>query len=1049
MNSLLKQISLTCLLFLFTITAMAQNQTSNAANQITSAASPPINVVRGVITDQEGEPLPGAIIKVKNDTKKTTVADVNGEFELTDVPGNAILVVAFLGFKNTEYNINNRAQIEIILQNNAVELEEVFVTGYGTFKKSAYAGSASVIRTEKLEDVPVLSVNDLLLGNASGVAITSGSSQPGAPNTIRIRGIGSFNASKEPLYVIDGIPVISGNVSSISSISSNPPGTDIMSTLNTSDIENIAVIKDAAAASLYGSRAANGVILITTKSGKSGKASFNVKADMGFSNFALPYRTVMGGQERRDLITEGLRNEYNLKGSIAGYTDATDYVDKNIDKYAPVPWCGFVNWDDYLFRTGFYQNYEASVSGGSDIMRYFSSVNYTNQEGATYNSGLRRITARLNADWNITKKFTVGIKALFSDVDQDVFSEGTSYTSPFYSSRNAVSPSDPVYLEDGTYNRAFIRNSDRNPKLAMDYSFKKEALTRAFNTVYGQYEFIDNLKFKTTYSYDFNLSTGDTFDDPRTSDGRSSKGSRTKNVTEYNKWVWSNALSYNFSFLENHRVDVLAAFDMESYYMDYLQGNTKNFAIPDMNSIGLGSEPGDVYGNPEDWRMASFISRLNYDYLSKYYFGASLRYDGTSRLSREGNNRWGMFWSLSGAWRISEENFMANLRSILTDVKLRVSYGTNGTQPSAYYGYYSLSSLSSSYAYQSSPGIAADQIANPDLQWESNYNLNVGLDVELFNRVNVTFEVYNRLTKNLLMNFPVSRTTGFSSYLKNVGEVQNSGVELEITSRNIENNDFRWTTSFNIGHNKNEIVKWDGIVTEQVSGNWIYKVGMPYYTYYLYEFAGIDPADGRAEFYLNTTDDAGNITSGREKTKDYTQAERIATKTFDPVVSGGLTNTFSYKWFDLSFLFNYSFGGYTYDNGAQKSEHGGSDLQANIPDYYSARWQNPGDVTDIEQFIANRSASVGGVSMYSIASTRRLHSADFIRLKNLTFAIRLPKRWIQPMHLEQVRLYCSGSNLLTWAKWDKYDPEVATGSGSVEWEQPPLKTWTFGIDIKF
>ena len=287
------------------VASTAANSTSTG----TGTANPPINIVRGVVTDQEGETLPGAIIKVKDNNKKTAVADVNGQFELTDVPGNATLVVSFLGFKNTEYSVNNRAQVEIILQNDAVELEEVLVTGYGTFKKSAYAGSASVIRAEKLEDVPVLSVNDLLMGNAPGVTIASGSSQPGAPNTIRIRGVGSFNASKAPLYVIDGIPVLSGNVSSISSISSIPPGTDIMSTLNISDVENIVVIKDAAAASLYGSRAANGVILITTKSGKKGKAAFNVKADMGFSNFAMPYRTVMGGQERRDLIMEGLRNE--------------------------------------------------------------------------------------------------------------------------------------------------------------------------------------------------------------------------------------------------------------------------------------------------------------------------------------------------------------------------------------------------------------------------------------------------------------------------------------------------------------------------------------------------------------------------------------------------------------------------------------------------------------------------------------------------------------------------------------------------------------------
>lgn len=1018
---------------------------SARASNASSAQQQKKHNITGSVVDANKEPLMGVNILVKG-TNQGAISDLNGNFLLTTNYENVTLLASFIGFATSEISAQSGENVRIVLKEDDMILDEVIVTGYGMFKKSAFAGSASVIKTEKLENVPVLSVNDLLLGNASGLTVTSGSCVPGAPNIIRIRGVGSFNASKSPLYVIDGIPVMSGNISEVPSASSNAAGLDVFNSINASDIESVAIVKDAAAASLYGSRAANGVIIITTKSGKKGKALVNLKADMGFSDFAMPYRTIMSGQERRDLIWEGLYNEYLIKGgevtNAANYTDAVDYAEKEIDKYAPVPWNGFADWDAALFRIGSYQNYEASISGGTDNMRYFSSFNHRTHEGVTYNSGLKRISARLNIEWNASEKFTIGVKALFSDIHQDVFSEGTVYTSPFYSSRNAVSPSDPVYLEDGNYNRSFIRNSDRNPKLSMDYNFKHQNLTRAFNTVYAQYDFMPDLEFKTVYSYDYNLSKADTYDDPRTSDGRNSKGARIKRFREYKKWVWSNSLAYDLNFLENHYLDILSAFDLESYTTDYLNGSTKNFAVPDLNAISNGAETTYASGFPSAWRMASFISRVNYNYKSKYYLGASLRYDGSSRLSPVDNNRWGAFWSISGAWRFTDEAFADNLKNIIQDAKLRLSYGTNGTLPSDYYGYLSLNSLSSSYTYMDAPGVAADQIPNEKLKWESNYNLNLGLDMSFFGRIAFSLEYYNRITKDLLQNFPISMTTGFGYYLKNVGEVRNTGFELELTTQNIKANNFNWTTGFNIGHNKNEILKWDGIVTESVSGDVIRRIGLPYYTYYLYEFAGINPEDGMPEFYKNTTDERGNIID-RSITKDIKEAERIAYKSFEPKVSGGLSNTFLYKWIDLNFLLTYSFGGYTYDNGAHKAEHGGSDIKANIPSYYSESWQKPGDNTNIERFVANRE-----MTMANIPSTRRVHSSDHIRLKNITFGIKLPQKWINPLALTQVRIYISGSNLLTWAKWDFYDPEAAEGDGFVAWTQPPLKTWTFGLDIK-
>ena len=340
------------------------------------------------------------------------------------------------------------------------------------------------------------------------------------------------------------------------------------------------------------------------------------------------------------------------------------------------------------------------------------------------------------------------------------------------------------------------------------------------------------------------------------------------------------------------------------------------------------------------------------------------------------------------------------------------------------------------------PGLIQWHIKNEDLQWETNYNLNLGIDFALFNRVNVTLEYYTRTTKNLLMDRPISMTTGFSSYLMNIGEVKNRGVELEISSTNIRTKDFSWNTVFNLSHNRNEIVKLDGMQTEIISGNQIRKVGKSYRTFYMIEFAGINPETGAPQFYTNDIDENGNYI--KEITEKSSEAHAIVLdKHAEPNVVGGLTNTLRYKWFDLNFMFSYQFGGYSYDTWAQKTEHGGNDLEANIPIYYLDNWKKPGDVARYEVFIEDPDEA-----MNKITTTRRLHSTDFIRLKTLTFGVTLPKAWTQKAGLDNVRLYASANNLWTWAAYDYYDPE-AVSAGTAIWGTPPLKTITFGLNVNF
>lgn len=507
---------------------------------------------------------------------------------------------------------------------------------------------------------------------------------------------------------------------------------------------------------------------------------------------------------------------------------------------------------------------------------------------------------------------------------------------------------------------------------------------------------------------------------------------------DYRKMVWANQLSYAFTIAGNHHFDVLAAYEIDDQYSDYLSGSASNFATPDKHAMSNGMTLQSVGGSDSRTRMVSYITRLNYDFKNRYYVGGSFRTDGSSRLHKD--SRWGNFWSLSAAYRIIEEPFMMRSRHWLSDLKLRFSYGVNGTLPSDYYGYMGLSSLNSGFIGE--PGISLGQIANKNLKWESNHNLNAGLDFGFANRVNITLEYYTRNTRNLLMDRPISMTTGFGSYLMNVGEVRNSGVELEINSLNIRTRNFTWNTSFNLSHNRNKILNLDGMQTEIISGAQIRKVGYPYRTFYVMEFAGINPETGAPQFYTNDLDENGHYI--KEITEKPSKANRIPwAKNAEPDVVGGLTNTFRYRWFDLSFLIGYQFGGYSFDTWWQKTEHGGDDLEANIPAYYADSWKKPGDVTDYELFIED-----ADVSMSSYITSRSIHSTDYIRLKNLTFGITLPESWTRKAKIDSFRIFTSASNLWTWAKYDYYDPEAVRNGGAI-WGTPPLKTVTFGVNVTF
>ena len=990
-----------------------------------------------VISQEDKEPLIGATVIVKGSLSGAET-DLDGHFTLEVDPDAKFIIVDYIGMKQTQVPIPKSGILNVALQPEAMNLDEVVVTGYGNFSRSSFTGSANTLRADLLKEMPVVSIEQKLQGMTSGVNITGSSGQPGANASIRIRGMGSFNASNEPLFVIDGVPVTSGNLSTGSGSEAsymNNAKTNIMSTINPSDI-------DAAAASLYGSRAANGVILITTKQGSKGRTRVTLNASAGFSDAAVDFRPTLNGEQRRELLYEGLVNyaQDQIAKDPASFTQTPEeYANANIGAYTSVPALGYTDWKDVLMRRAVHQNYEASVSGGSENTTVYSSLGYQKQEGLVENSSMERYSGRFNVQQKIGKRGEAGANLMFSQVNQEMNEERTSSINPFYCMAVATPPSYPVFNEDGSYANTYP-GTNVNPLRDMRTDYNRVRMTRIFGTAHGAVEIIKGLKLKEVLSYDYSIQKDARYFNalsgagPKSgSDAQSSKG-----FIEYGKLISSTSLNYVRTFANKHHLDVLAAYEAESFQTDKAAGEKSKMPSDQLFEPDNAAVINSFVSSTQDYRLLSYLTRLNYDYDNRYYIAGSFRRDGSSRLAPE--HRWGNFWSVSGMWHLGAEDFMKAVKPVLSDVKIRASYGVNGNQPGSYYGYMGLYSYGKNY--MDNPGSYESTQANPNLKWEKNYNMNLGLDRAFIDRIFVPLEYYNRDTKDLLYNRPISATTGFLNYLGNLGQLNNKGVELEVRSLNISNADFNWTTVLNLTHNKNKIVALDGNLDQVVESSWfIRKIGLPFTTFYVKEFAGVDPSSGNALYYKNTEDENGNL--DRTLTQDVNEAQAVPYKQVDPKISGGLTNILSYKWFDLAFTLSYSLGGYSFDKtGTYIETDGASEGNRNLPIYELDRWQKPGDITDIPRFVLGRSDKVSG------GSSRFVHSTDHLRLKNLTFGFTLPHNWTDKVLLDKVRVYFSGSNLLTWAKWKQYDPEVPV-SGEVFCETPPMRTFSFGVEVNF
>ena len=945
--------------------------------------------------------------------------------------------ISYIGMQTAEVAI--RPVVKIILKPDTEVLDEVVVTGYGTFKKSTFTGAASTMATEKLQDIPTMAIEDKLAGSIPGVQISSFSGAPGATTSVRIRGMGSMNAGNDPLYVIDGTPVQSGNISAFNTPNTgegyNSTGTNVLATLNSNDIESITVIKDAAAASLYGSRAANGVIVITTKRGATGKTQFNFRSDWGFSNIAVNYRPTLNGDDRRELIKFGLKNYYmDEEGMTAAQAEIA--LEDDIDAFAAKPVNGWTNWKEILFKNGSHQNYEISAQGGTEKTKFYTSLAYAKQEGITARSGLERMTGNANLSHE-TGRIKVEASTLFSRILQNMTNEGTSFASPIMNAFWTASPSTVPYNEDGTFSSNFPLTNGANPVQTRTYNYDRNAITRSFNTLAATVTLWDELKLREKIAFDYTSSIESVWWDPRSNDGRSSNGVFQRYNRTLETLTTQTQLTYIKTFAQKHNLDALLGFETEDFTDSWVY--THGSQYPGYKNEIANAGETSSNSNRDKSRLTSFLGRVNYNFDNTYYAGVSYRRDGSSRLSRD--NRWGNFWSISGSWRFMQESFLESIKNVITDGKLRLSYGVNGTQPSTFYSYM-INMYRAGQIYNGQSGMGVIGIGSPDLKWEKNKAFNLGLDLTFWNRLSLTLDYYTRKTNDLLMNKRISYVPGYydpisfaPTTLQNVGSLENKGVEISLSSTNMQTQDLIWTTTFNIGHNKNKLVKLDGIQTDEIDGALIHRVGEPYYSYYMFEYAGVDPKTGNEMYYKNDgTNETTTLTS---------EAQKVIVGHHDPKVEGGLTNFVKWKFIDLNLTLTYSLGGKAVDYATWLHDNGGTYTSYGaVPSYYKLEdmWKQEGDNAKLPKFKYGNSR---------VLSSRWLMPTDYLRLKNLSLGFSAPKGLLSKMGISKARVYFSANNLLTWKSKDLLvDPEMPV-DGLCTFEMPALRTYTFGLEIGF
>ncbi|TFF33659.1 SusC/RagA family TonB-linked outer membrane protein [Mucilaginibacter psychrotolerans] len=993
--------------------------------------------VTGKVTDQkDGSALPGVTVSVKGSPSIGTQTDINGKYTLS-VPTGKVLVFKYIGYKDLEQTVTGSV-LNAVLETDAKVLNEVVVVGYGTQSRRALTGSVSKIKGSDIENIPVPSLESAIQGRSPGVYIQAQNGKLGQGIQVRIRGASSVSAGNQPLYVVDGLPI------TVDDFSSNGASTNPLVDLNQNDIESIDILKDASAAAIYGSRASNGVVLVTTKKGKAGDTKITYNQYYGFSK-PTGERKFLNSEQYVTLLREA--------GAAGGYS--TNSIEARLKRYA----AGSDNYKTYDVNTDWQneitqhapvQNYNLVLSGGTDKTKFYISGTYNDQKGYLIGNALNQYSLRTNISNQANKWLEIGANLSVSRTKNFRLSNDDQFSTP--EQIVALSPITPVIdprtgllsgvLDASTGNPNTNFPVYYNPLINSQNAYYNTIDFRNLGNAFAQVKFSNSLSFRSEVGVDILNSSEDSYAGSATA-----RNSGTSNGVGFNSSVTATNFNTNnfLQYIQNFGKSSINAVGGMSYQR---QQN-------DLNSISGDQFPSDAYkklissaditgasSTSTAYSLLSYFARANYAFDDKYLLSVSGRVDGSSRFGT--NNRYGFFPAGSVGWVVSQENFMKN-QTLISELKLRASYGITGNSE---IGNFPSRGLFSAFGYAGVAGSRPTQLPNPNLKWETSATSDIGLDIGFFGgRLSGQFDVYLKKTKDLLLNVQVPATSGFTTITQNLGKLQNKGLEIQVDSKNLVGK-VTWSTSVNFSVNRNKITDLKGQVITG-SGDAVNRAveGQPLGVFYTVEFAGADPANGDALYYKNT--DLGNGQRDRTTTNDYNQATPVVVGNPNPDFIAGLNNTVTYAGFDFSFLLQQVHGDDIYNGAGQYMSVGFNNGADNQTIDQLKAWKNPGDITNVPQA---RLFGGNGVN----PSSRYLESGSYVRLKNIILGYNFSKGLLSKLKLRSLRVYAQATNLITWTKYSGWDPELNSDafSGNITqnydfYAAPQAKTITFGINVGF
>ena len=1001
----------------------------------------------GVVSSAADEqPLVGVSVVVRG-TSIGAVTDLDGKYSLT-APEKGILVFSFVGYTSTEVTVGASSIVNVAMKEAADVLSELVVTGYGTQIKREMTGNIASLKSKDIENMSLVSVDQAIQGKAAGVFVNAGGGKLGQAVTVRVRGNSSISANSQPLYVVDGVPITTGNLGNYGG------ETNTLADINYNDIESLDVLKDAQAAAIYGARAANGVILITTKRGKTGKTRVNFTYQTGTSNatkrlpflngseFETFYRQAAGYRDKLANIDPKDPNSYTAGifgagGFLEYYSYGTYGTPKQVD----------VDWQEQVFRKAPTTQADLQLSGGNDKTKYFVSGQILDNTGTLIGNHLQRFTGRMNLDHQASNWLSFGASMSLARTENQRLPDDNAFSNPLQAA--ALTPFTPL-IDPNTGLPAGAAPGDvdiplyYNPILSVTYGKFNAISYRVLANVYGEVKFSKNLRFRSDFGSDILAQNEEGYFGSQTvkNQTRAARGLGANYGTFVTNFNTSNYFAYTNTFGQ-HAIDatVGTGYQQSQTLTNFIEGF--GFASDSYKKLASAATKSNGSSTESNFRFVSYFARANYKFLDRYLLGVSARIDGSSRFGK--NARYGRFPAVSAGWVLSEESFLKKIPTI-SFLKVRASYGITGNAEITNFPQLGLAAGDASYV--GSPGQRPSQLANPDLKWETTKQADYGLDFGLFkNRINGEIDYYVKNTTDLLLEVNVPATTGFTRLFKNVGKLSNKGVEVVINTNNLVG-DFRWSTSVNWARNKNLVTDIQGQIIEGGVRNMNRVVeGQPIGVFFAPEYAGVNPANGDAQFYKNTKNADGTIDRSVVANSAYNSAERVIIGDPNAKFFGGITNTFSYKGFDLSFFFNgvygnkvnfYGVGQYSSANGIYEDNQTKDQLNA---------WRPDNTITDIPEARYLRSNG-------NQPSSRYIFDGSYLRFRNLTFGYSLPKQLLTKMHLEKLRVYVQGTNLATFTNYKGWDPEVNSDSFTSNFAQgndfytpPTPRTILFGVSI--